>query len=72
MLHEQGNVMAWGSRWGNKCGGWTPDEMSRVNWDQINLDEYMQYVIHKTTLTVAEQTGLMETIKNQVNYSTRY
>lgn len=67
IVHEQGRPQIFGSNpWGQGCRGFTPDEMSAIDFGQINLTEYMQYLSHKLALEDGEQSDIKDSVKQKL------
>ena len=72
IIHEQGRPqlgIPWrvgdaAEGWLN-CRGFTPEELSSLDFSQIDLREYLQYVSKKTNLTDTEISNIQQSIKDK-------
>ena len=72
IIHEQGRSqlgIPWrvgdaAEGWLN-CRGFTPEELSSLDFSQIDLREYLQYVSRKTNLTDTEISNIQQSIKDK-------
>lgn len=70
VIHEQGRPQVgrgWGTVDNPDCSGLAFGEMEKINFSEIDLSEYMQYVTAKTALTDEEQAALIEKATNSAN-----
>lgn len=69
LLHEQGRPqinMGWGDGNSPQCGGFTAGQLGAIDFSKINFDEYMQYVLHKTSITIDEQNQILSDIQKKL------
>lgn len=71
IIHEQGRPQL-GIPWriGDvegqpNCRGFTPEELSSLDFSQIDLREYLQFVERKTSLTTSEISNIEQRIKDK-------
>jgi conjugal transfer mating pair stabilization protein TraN len=70
ILHEQGRGQipnfTWGSAKSPECRGFTPEEFTRLNFDKINLNEFVQDIETKTASEVKndQASDMTDSIQN--------
>jgi conjugal transfer mating pair stabilization protein TraN len=65
IIHEQGRPqlpLGWGDASNPTCRGFSPAEFERLDFDTMNLDEFMQDVMARAV--VADPTGVLQNMRN--------
>ncbi|GBF59074.1 hypothetical protein PbB2_02766 [Candidatus Phycosocius bacilliformis] len=65
IIHEQGRPqlpLSWGDASNPTCRGFSPAEFERLDFDTMNLDEFMQDVMARAV--VADPTGVLQNMRN--------
>jgi len=73
VLHEQARPLigrTWGTPETPDCSGFTPGELASIDFSQVDLSEYMQYVIHNTSISPAKRQQIM--LDTQQNVQQQY
>lgn len=68
LIHEQGRPqlgLGWGSAEAPDCSGFAYGELAALDFSQMDLTEYMQYVQTKTKLTPEETQAIMQKVKDR-------
>jgi conjugal transfer mating pair stabilization protein TraN len=68
IVHEQGRPqigIGWGTAKAPNCRGFTPEELASIDFSQVDLSEYMQYVLHKTDISPEEAEEIANKIKEK-------
>ena len=63
LVHEQGRPQigrGWGTPDAPDCTGFSFGEFAEIDFDQMNLTEYMQYIQSKVALSPAEMDTIAE------------
>ncbi len=68
LIHEQGRPqlgIGWGSAEGPNCRGFTPEELASIDFSQVDLREYMQYVVHQTEVSPEKAQEIMDRVRQK-------
>jgi hypothetical protein len=69
IIHEQGRPQlgrGWGDADNPDCGGFSPGDLSNLDFSKIDLREYMQYIAHKTEISPEEAQAIMDRVKQNI------
>jgi conjugal transfer mating pair stabilization protein TraN len=74
VIHEQGRPQigrGWGTADSPDCAGLSTGELGQLDFDKIDLGEYMQYVQSNTKVSIADQEKAVKKAQDKVNALTQ-
>lgn len=69
VLHEQARgqiAKGWGDEYSPDCSGFSPGELSQIDFSLVDLSEYMQYVTHDTEISPEKTQEIIDRTKQQI------
>lgn len=69
VLHEQARgqiAKGWGDVYNPDCSGFSPGELSQIDFSLVDLSEYMQYVTHDTEISPERMQEIMDRTSQQI------